>query len=369
MEIGDQEAKAICLPPRNQVVSPSTIAVARPNVTIASTLGGSVAIGTGFLLAVFPQLYDIPGQPLSQYIRDNRGIQTKPGIFLPWAPSDDLRPTADHINCIVKCALGFMYHMIRKPQQNPNTQIGRRFSALYSTVKPGVQPPPVDIDPLFDLKETALWLLAKGLDIIIPSTLLEMEDHTPLWPTAKAFISQLKLVSSYAEMTPYLTIKSFISDGLSKASMLPGVGAEIQAFLKAEDELKEQHGDKMFPYLKCLRLPGHERLAPVNFRNLCKVANARKRWIDGTFGDYKSTEESLSSLTDKEVEDAVAQPPMKKRMMSQADAEGLKEVFRVSDEDINEATSSAQCSVPVGLEAALLALTETLKSPSGATQV
>ncbi|EPQ14198.1 Zinc finger protein 572 [Myotis brandtii] len=173
-----------------------------------------------------------------------------------------------------------------------------------------------------------MWLSSNELDTIILGTLLELEDHSTLGPTGKAFISQLKLVSSYAEMTPYLTIKSFINDGLSKASMLPGVGSEIQAFSKAEEELKEQHGDKMFPYLKCLRLPGHERLAPVNFSNLCKVANTRKRRIDRTFRDYKSTKESMSSLTDREVEEAVAQPPIKKNMMSQVEAEGLKAVFR-----------------------------------------
>lgn len=68
-----QRPFAFCL--ETKLLSASTIAEARPNVTMTSTLGGSVAIGTGFLFAVFPQLYRIPGQPL----RDNRDIQTKPG--------------------------------------------------------------------------------------------------------------------------------------------------------------------------------------------------------------------------------------------------------------------------------------------------
>lgn len=154
-------------------------------------------------------------------------------------------------------------------------------------------------------------------------------------------------------------MKAFVNEGLSRASMLPGVGSEIQAFMDAEKALQEQHGDTMFPYHKALWLPGHKRLAPVNFPNLCKVENTRKR-IDRTFHDYKSTKESLLSLTDREAEDAVAQPPMTK-MINSADADGLKSVFRATDQEINEATNSVQGNVPVSLEAALLTLTEALR--------
>lgn len=118
-----------------------------------------------------------------------------------------------------------------------------------------------------------------------------MNDHVNLGPTAKAFISQLRLVAAYAEMTPSLTIRSFLNEALSHTSALPGVGAEIN---RAERELHEQHGDGMFPFIKCLQLAEHERLAPVHFPNLRKVANTRKRSIDGTFNDYKTTTESLS---------------------------------------------------------------------------
>lgn len=47
----------------------------------------------------------------------------------------------------------------------------------------------------------------------------------------------------------------------------------------------------------------------------------------------KSTEESLSTLADREVEDAVTQPPIEKAI-STADVRGLKKVL-LTDEEIN----------------------------------
>lgn len=119
------------------------MAVTKPGATVPITVGGSVAVGAGFLLSEFPHLYDIKGRPLNPYIKENRGVLAKPNAFHPRGPPEPLKPTADHVNCVVKCSLGIMYHMIRKLQQSPNTQIGRRFNALYATVRPGIQPPPV----------------------------------------------------------------------------------------------------------------------------------------------------------------------------------------------------------------------------------
>lgn len=119
-------------------------------------------------------------------------------------------------------------------------------------------------------KATAVWLTEKELDVPILGALLNT-GILSLSPTAKAFISQIKLISGFAEMTSYLTIKSFLHEGFTHASMLPGVGAEVRAFLKAEKKLRDQHGDDKFPYLKCLRLPNYEKMAPVNYPNLCKV--------------------------------------------------------------------------------------------------
>lgn len=163
LEIGDLEDKAIHLLSRELVISASTVAVMRPSTIVPNTRGNSQ----------------------------------------PWAPSG-AKPTMEIVNCTIKCALGIKYHMICKPQQNPMAQIGRRFSALYSIVKPGVQPPVVDIDPTFDLKAALSWLSSKGLDTIILGLLLNMENHSTVGPTGKAFIAQINLISSYAEMAPLL---------------------------------------------------------------------------------------------------------------------------------------------------------------------
>lgn len=82
-------------------------------------------------------------------------------------------------------------------------------------------------------------------------------------PTGKAFIVQLRLTALFVRMTPYLTIKPFFGDRYTKQGPTS--------------------------------LPGHEALTPVNFPNLCKVANTRKRKIDGTFRDYRSTRVIIKS--------------------------------------------------------------------------
>lgn len=73
-------------------------------------------------------------------------------------------------------------------------------------------------------------------------------------------------------MTPYITIKSFVHEGMSHASFLLGVGHEIKKFMDVKDKLLEKYGPAMFPYLKALRLEGLEPLASVCFPNLqgCK---------------------------------------------------------------------------------------------------
>lgn len=94
-------------------------------------------------------------------------------------------------------------------------------------------------------------------------------------------------------MTSNLTIWCVTHEGFSGGSLLPELGAEI---------LKEPHGEDMFLYTKALKLECHECLGPANFLNLCKVANSRKKKLDGTFKNYISTKEGLSRLTDYEVE-------------------------------------------------------------------
>lgn len=75
----------------------------------------------------------------------------------------------------------------------------------------------------------------------------------------------------------------------------------------------------------------------------------------------RSTKESLSLLTDREAEDAVAQPLMKKTL-SAADADdGLKSVFRATDQEISSTKENTTCNMPPNLETALLTLMEAFK--------
>lgn len=128
--------------------------------------------------------------------------------------------------------------MVRKPQQNPMSQITRRFNALYATLFPTTQAPAVDLDPALDFRETATWLSSQGLDIIILKSLLFTKDEDLPGPTGRAFVAQLKLFAAYAEMTPYLTMKAFLDEGLTKAILLPQVGLEARRFLDAEIALQ-----------------------------------------------------------------------------------------------------------------------------------
>lgn len=130
-------------------------------------------------------------------------------------------------------------------------------------------------------------------------------------------------------MTACLTVWSFADEGLSEGSMLPGVGSEIRTFRSAEKDLKKA---KLFPCVKACKLDGHERLSLAYFPNLCKVANSRKRKLDETFKDYKSTKEGQSRLRDLQMGEGVSQPPMGG---GAEDREAPKEAFGITDEDIN----------------------------------
>lgn len=82
----------------------------------------------------------------------------------------------------------------------------------------------VDVDPSLDYKEAASRLAYKALDVTILRFLLFAKDHEEMGPIGKAFIAQLRLIATLAEMTPYLTIKASFGDGYTKGMTLPGVG-------------------------------------------------------------------------------------------------------------------------------------------------
>lgn len=101
------------------------------------TVDGSISILTGFVLAAFPMLYEAPNRLFDPYMHNNRGMRNSRGILLPWS-QDDPNLSTEMIDKFIKEALALLYRVIRKPQQNPMSQITRRFNALYATVLPGL---------------------------------------------------------------------------------------------------------------------------------------------------------------------------------------------------------------------------------------
>lgn len=89
-------------------------------------------------------------------------------------------------------------------------------------------------------------------------------------------------------MTPFITMKSLINEGLSDAMLLPYVGYEAIQLNGAEEALRQKHSPTMFPYIKVLKLDGHDTVSPANYPNLFKAATFRKRRLDGTFKDFRS---------------------------------------------------------------------------------
>lgn len=106
MEIIDTGAKEMFLPPRNQVLAASTVAAEKPNAVIPFKIGGSITVGTAFLLSVFPHLYDMDGKPFDPYIKENHGTLAWSGVYYPWGPSEQIKPPAEHVNYVVQSSLG-----------------------------------------------------------------------------------------------------------------------------------------------------------------------------------------------------------------------------------------------------------------------
>lgn len=69
----------------------------------------------------------------------------------------------------------------------------------------------------------------------------------------------------------------------------------------------------------------------------------------------------MSQLTDQETEAALAQPPVKKKVMRKEDAEGLKEAFGITDEDIMNAMGGPAPPPQAGSEDLVKLLTEALR--------
>lgn len=124
----------VYIPPRAHVVMAATMRVLEPTKTSSFTCGGTISINTSCLLAILPLLYKVPSKPFKKYIKPDRGMPGKDGRAAWWDHSVESDP---EVNLkIVKIALSLMFHVARRPQQNPKTQINKRFNALYATIFP-----------------------------------------------------------------------------------------------------------------------------------------------------------------------------------------------------------------------------------------
>lgn len=81
---------------------------------------------------------------------------------------------------------------------------------------------------------------------------------------------------------------------------------------------------------------------PVNFPNLCKVANTKSK-ADPTFHNCHSTKKQLSGTPEYEIEAALAKPSIKRRLLDSCDIEELKVVFHAT-EDISLAKAPVESS-------------------------
>lgn len=309
MEILAVGSVEVSLPPRAHVVA-DTMGVLEPTKTSSFMCGGTISINATCLLSVFPFLYEVPTKPFEKYIKPDRGIPGRDGNAIRWDHSVEGNP---EVNLkIVKVALALMFHVARRPQQNPKTQINKRFNALYATMFPTKQAPTIELDPTLDIKETADWMSQEGLDQQVLNILLFMPEDKLPGKTSKAFVTQLKLFSTFSERTPYVVMKALINDGIGHVMTLRAVADDAAELVTIERELMEKH-TKKFPYLKILRLEGHECIVPQAFPNRFKAATIWKRKRDGTFREHRITKELQSDVSDQDLEEALSMPPLKKR--------------------------------------------------------
>lgn len=82
----------------------------------------------------------------------------------------------------------------------------------------------------------------------------------------------------------------------------------------------------------------------------------RKRKLDGTFKDYRSTKEFNATLTDQKAEDALAEPPFKKSDVQQLHYPSLQAMYGVTPDEVNRVLNSWKKVVanPVGQFALLV---------------
>lgn len=176
---------------------------------------------------------------------------------------------------------------------------------MYATVKP-VQPPLADLNPIFieGFCRSSWWLSYHGFDRQILSMLLAANNNTSIRPTGRAFISELRLAATRAEMMSYIAISISTASGLPCAATLPGVGIKAASFRPIKQELRGKHGAD-FPCRKASQLEGSKEIAPGKFLNLHRVTNTREGRANGYSGI--TAEERIFQHRQLEIEDVPRQ--------------------------------------------------------------
>ncbi|KAK1343062.1 hypothetical protein QTO34_015834 [Cnephaeus nilssonii] len=203
--------------------------------------------------------------------------------------------------------------------------------------------PAIELDPTLDIKGTADWMSQEGLDQKILNFLLFIPNDKLPGKTSKAFITQLKLFSTFSEMTPYEVMKALINDGIGHVMTLRSVADDAAKLVTVERELMKKHTKEKFPYLKILRLEGHERIVPQDFPNLFKAATLWKRKRDGTFREYQITKDLQSEVSEQDLEEALLMPPLKRKGASNVSYDSLRIVYGISAEEIDRLMGVSVC--------------------------
>lgn len=130
MEMPGGSRQLLAIPPSRLVILSAVTIPASPVRVIQRFLCGVPAALLALLLATFPQLHDAVPQ-IHEYIMGTRGLPSQDGNLAPWI-LDNTEVTGEGKYKNIKAALSLMYHLVRKPQQNPVEQIKRRLT-LFAT--------------------------------------------------------------------------------------------------------------------------------------------------------------------------------------------------------------------------------------------
>ncbi|DBA13176.1 TPA_asm: nucleoprotein [little skate bornavirus] len=343
LEFGECEDAAIVVPADRKVRARVVLAYLKdPQKWAEATSGGHVSLLLALILVVFPMLETI----FDKYFHEDRKKDISlegQSVRAQWV-TDEKDPvwTTELTTLCYRVFMTVMFRAIKPSSTNPDKQVGKRLSAALAASgrrSTDIVPLPTHIAT----EEGGRWLCANSYERLI---LIELFNTAPVQfgKLGNACIEQLRLIASFANMTPVTNMYTFCTSGLTAAIMLPGVGTEASLFMDVYTELQHLYGVQ-FPYMKVLSLEGHDRLNSSNFPNLSTVATQYLKETDSTMAGYAAKRSPLCKLSDATISAASKKPPLKRASCSQNDRSGIKRVCGVNDVDLDSATPTT---VPAG---------------------